>query len=237
MTLQIGTTVARLHPALAALTSAAVPSRDSLYSHKTLNTPPCGGPEGVACLQSELTGVKSQLADSSREVQRLDSELSAARSNVTDLKSRITELMAQVRGSAPKWPAAAHLGIGSHAPAVAAAVLLSPRPSRGYPGWPLTQVLHASYGLRHMRAVVAEPCRYMSWIHRHQGAVLSHVSGTCVQVGDAEQKLEAERQEGGKVREEAAALRRDLGSARDSLAAAQQQLAAERDEGEQWLQQ
>lgn len=47
--------------------------------------------------QSELDGVKSQLADSLREVQRLDSELSAARSDVTNLKSRVTELIAQVR--------------------------------------------------------------------------------------------------------------------------------------------
>jgi hypothetical protein len=47
-------------------------------------------------VQSELTGVKSRLADSSREVQRLDGELSAARADVTNLKSRVSDLIAQV---------------------------------------------------------------------------------------------------------------------------------------------
>lgn len=47
-------------------------------------------------LQGELEGVKTQLATSSKEVQRLDGELAAARSDVTNLKSRVSELMAQV---------------------------------------------------------------------------------------------------------------------------------------------
>jgi len=46
--------------------------------------------------------VKSELAASSAEVKRLDSELSAARSDVTNLKSRVTDLISQARFLAPK---------------------------------------------------------------------------------------------------------------------------------------